>query len=474
MNILSFLVLAAVELAAPFSDHMVVQRRMKVPVWGRADPGERIRVSFAGQSVEAVADAEGRWRANLPSMEACAEGRSLSVNDVEVRDVLVGEVWLCAGQSNMGVEFCCTLPHCRDKQGAMLAQTLRKPQLRFASTAADKYDSRPWERPLKPIEWKAFTPENLRPPSFSAVAVYFALSVHDATGLPIGLVGVYRGATGIDSWTPCDGIPERTKDRDDCQPGVYWNTVVNPWVPFAARGMIWYQGEHDAGEPDAYAGKLRRLYDGWRTRFANPDLRFYYAQLCSWGGNIAPMQEAQARFEREEPNAAMAVTTDVCNLTDIHPNDKEPVGRRLALHAIRRDYGREFGLEDIQDNSPSFAGLTVTGAVASVSVRDARGLYIYNRDFSTSNGFEIAGADGIWRKARILNLKDGRDPGAKEPRYFGQLIGTNILLSAEGVEKPIRVRYLHSRPWTGNLYNEVDLPMGPFHAECEPSRIPND
>ena len=464
MSVLPCLLLAAVEFAAPFTDHMVLQRRMKVPVWGRAAAGEAVEVSFAGQRLEAVADKAGRWRVDLAPMEACGEGRVLTANGKAVSDVLVGEVWLCAGQSNMGVSFCGD-PHFSDRLGATVAQVTRRPDVRFALTANSKYDDKPWERPLEPIVWRAFTPESLKSPSFSATAVYFALTVHDAIRIPVGLVGVYRGATGIDSWTPpYEGQPEKTKDRADCQPRVCWNTIVNPWTPFAARGMIWYQGEHDANEPATYAAKLRRLYDGWRTRFENPGLRFYYAQLCSWGSDIASFQEAQAMFERDEPNAAMAVICDVCNLTDIHTNDKEPVGRRLALHAIRRDYGKEFGFEKVQDNSPSFAGFTVTGSVAVVSVRDAKSLHLYNPDFSKANGFELAGADGVWKPAKILNLREDKAWGTGEPIWRGPLEGTDILLGADGLDKPVKVRYLHSKPWRGNLYNEVNLPMGPFQS----------
>ena len=481
MSILSCLLVAAVELAAPFTDHMVLQRRMKVPVWGRAASGEKVEVAFAGQRRAAVADKDGRWRVDLAPMEACGEGRMLQVtgqsnnpnnpNNRTIRDVLVGEVWLCAGQSNMGVSLCGG-PHFSDRLGPTVAQVTRRPLVRFAVTVSSKYADEPWEKPLHPIAWRAFTPENLKSPSFSAVAVYFGLSVHEATGLPVGLVGVYRGATGIDSWTPpYPGQPEKTKDRPDCQPRIFWNTVVNPWTPFAARGMIWYQGEHDSGEPATYTAKMHRLYDGWRKRFENPDLRFYYAQLCSWGSNIAPFQEAQAKFEQEEPNAAMAVICDVCNLTDIHTNDKEPVGRRLALHAIRRDYGREFGFEHVQDNSPSFAGLSVTGSVAVVKVANAKELHLYNRDFSKANGFELAGADGKWMPANIVNLRESKAWGTGKPVWNGPLAGTDILLAAEGVAKPVKVRYLHARPWNGNLANEVNLPMGPFEAELA---LPSD
>ena len=463
---LSCLLLASVELASPFSDHMVLQRGMKVPVWGTALPGERVTVSFAGQKLSATAGRDGTWRVDLKPLTASTVGRVLTASDSSksvktVADVLVGEVWLCAGQSNMGVPLCGDRPHFRDGQGMMVAQVTRRPLIRFVATPADRYDAVPQAKTQKPLCWRSFTPQTLMNSSFSAVATYFGLSVQEAIGIPVGLVGVYRGATGIDSWTPSDGKPVRTKDRDDCQPGVFWNTVVNPWAPFAVRGMIWYQGEHDSDESSAYPAKLRKLYDGWRTRFENPNLKFYYSQLCSWGSDIAAFQEAQASFEREEPNAAMAVINDVGNPTDIHPNVKEPVGRRLALHAIRRDYGREFGFEHVQDNSPSVSSASVSGSVVTVSFENARSLYLYNRDFSTASGFELAGADGKWKPARILNLAPD-NPKAKKLVYQGRLTEPKVLLAAEDVPTPVRVRYLHSKPWIGNLFNEANLPLAAF------------
>ena len=466
------LLLSALELASPFADHMVLQRGMKVPVWGGAAVGENVTVSFAGQRVTARAGANGNWRVDLAPLKACSEGRPLTVfegtkSTKTVSDVLVGEVWLCAGQSNMGVPFCGDRPHFRDGQGMMVAQVTRRPLIRFVTTPADKYDTVPQTKTQKPLCWCTFTPQSLMNSSFSAVATYFGLSVQEAIGIPVGLVGVYRGATGIDSWTPCDGECEPTKDRDDCQPGVFWNTVVNPWTPFAVRGMIWYQGEHDSGEAAAYPAKLRRLYDGWRKRFENTNLSFYYSQLCSWGNDIAAFQEAQARFEREEPNAAIAIINDVGNQTDIHPNVKEPVGRRLALHAIRRDYGREFGFDHVQDNSPSVVSATVVEAEVVLSFCNAKSLYLYNRDFSASNGFELAGIDGKWKPASIRNLIVEKSQGGAKAMYPGQIVGTTVRLSADGVERPVKVRYLHARPWIGNLYNEVNLPLGAFQMSLD-------
>ncbi len=478
-------VIAAIQLASPFADHMVLQRDRKVPVWGRAEPGEKVVVSFAGQRLETSAGADGRWRVDLAPMPACKQGRTLTAGGIEVKDVLVGEVWLCAGQSNMGVALCGGI-RSGDRQGRLIAQMTHRPMIRFVRTPNEKWDFAERDRTATKLRWCAALPENLMSNgSFSAVAMYFALDIEREIDMPVGLVGVYRGATGIDSWTPPEGTRSRPDLRDiaewkpvskeawtkasakgainrvDQQPAVYWNTIVAPWAPFACRGMLWYQGEHDSGEAARYCSKLHALYEGWRLRFENPDLRFYYVQLCSWGSNIAPMQEAMAQFEKECPNAAMAVINDVGNLRDIHPNEKAPVGHRLALHALRRDYG----FKNIRDNSPSVESWRVASNTFEIVFKDCQSLYVYRKDWKFDLPFEIAGADGVFHPAEVLNLKVSKAWGGGTERK-GDLVGTRLLVvGSKEAESPVKLRYLHCAPWTGYIFNEVNLPLGAFHIE---------
>ena len=481
------ILLAAVQLASPFADHMVLQRERKVPVWGTGTPGEAVTVAFAGQRLETKVGGDGRWRVDLAPMPAGKTGRTLTAGGVEVKDVLVGEVWLCAGQSNMGVPLCGSVRY-GDRQGSLIAQMTHRPMIRFVSTPSGKWDFSEQKRAAANLKWRAALPENLMGNgSFSAVALYFAFDVEREINVPVGLVGVYRGATGIDSWTPPEGTRSRPDLRDiaewknvpnekwtaanvkgainraDQQPAVYWNTVVAPWAPFACRGMLWYQGEHDAREAQRYCSKLHALYDGWKLRFENPGMRFYFVQLCAWGSNIAPMQEAMAQFERECPNAAMAVINDLGSNADVHPNEKALVGHRLALHALKRDYG----FSAIRDNSPSVESWRVSSNTVEIVFKDCRRLYVYRKDWKFDLPFEIAGADGVFRPAELLNLKYSKAYGGGTERK-GDLEGERLLVvGAKGVEKPQHLRYLYCSPWTGYIFNEVNLPLGAFHLDCE-------
>ena len=475
---------AAVQLASPFSDHMVLQRERSVPVWGTGTPGEDVSVEFANQRLKTMVGGDGRWRVDLAPMPACKTGRTLTAGGVEVKDVLVGEVWLCAGQSNMGVPLCGSVRY-GDRQGRLIAQMTHRPMIRYVSTPSGKWDFKEQKSADSKLTWLPATPENMMSRSFSAVALYFAFDIERELDMPVGLVGVYRGATGIDSWTPPEGTRSRpdltdiaewkpvSKDewtkanvkgainRADQQPAVYWNTVVSPWVPFACRGMLWYQGEHDSGEPQRYCSKLHALYDGWKLRFENKDMRFYFVQLCSWGSNIAPMQEAMAQFERECQNSAMAVINDLGSNADIHPNEKALVGHRLALHALRRDYG----FSSICDNSPSVESWRVASNTFEIVFKDCKSLYVYRKDWKFDLPFEIAGEDGVFHHAELLNLRTSKAYGGGTERK-GDLTGERLLVvGAKNVDKPRRLRYLYRSPWTGYIYNEVNLPLGAFHLE---------
>jgi sialate O-acetylesterase len=490
------ILLAAVQLASPFADHMLLQRDRSVPVWGTGTPGEVVAVEFAGQRLETKAGGDGRWRVDLAPMPACCKGRTLSVfggrgatalPSVAVNDVLVGEVWLCAGQSNMGVPLCGGNPRYRDRQGSLIAQMTHRPMIRYVSTPSGNWDFKEHGRTASPIVWRAVIPENTTTRSFSAVALYFALDVESELHVPVGLVGVYRGATGIDCWTPPEGTRSRPDlgdiaewqpvpkekwtstnvkgaiNRADQQPAVYWNTVVAPWTPFACRGMLWYQGEHDSGEPQRYCSKLHALYDGWRGRFENPGMRFYFVQLCSWGSNIAPMQEAMAQFELECPNSAMAVINDLGSNADIHPNEKALAGHRLALHALRRDYG----FKDIRDNSPSVESWRVASNTFEIVLKDCKSLYVYRKDWKFDLPFEVAGEDGVFHPAELLNLKTTKGYGGK-PERKGDIEGERLLVvGSKDVAHPMHLRYLYCSPWTGYIFNEVNLPLGAFHLDCD-------
>ena len=501
---------AKVTLGTPFADGMVLQRGRNVPVWGWADPGEAITVTFAGQKLKTTAGADGKWRVDLAPMEASKESRTLTVSAwnsknakwtnlwgvfatqpkddlLSVKDVLVGEVWYCCGQSNTEFPLVGGSPRFRDRQGAMVAQATYRPHVRFAYCSNYRASATPKAKAAYKVEWKKFTPENLMGDhSFSAMGVYYALELYAALDIPVGMVGSYWGGTRAEPWTPREGFaatkgcekevayqPEtdakkfkeeimkplgysRQTFRD--QPMVLWNEMVAPWTPFAMRGFIWYQGCSNAKDYTRYATVMHALYNGWSKCFENPDLKLYFVQLAPWGTPIIPyIQEAQAQFVAEEKNAAMAVINDLGNLHDIHPNEKELVAKRLALHALKRDYG----FTKIEDCSPTLKDWKVEGDKFVLSFNHAKGLYVYNQDRSLANGFEIAGEDGNFKPAKIVNAVASKRNG--KPSYGGTLEGAKVVVAAEGVKAPKKLRYLYSSPWFGSIYNEVNLPLGAFH-----------
>ena len=482
---------AAAKFGMPFSDHMVLQREKPVAVWGAADPGEKVVVSFAGKTAEAKADAAGDWRVNIGPFAASKEGRVLKANDAEVKDVLVGEVWFAGGQSNMGVPLVWVDPRHGDEKGAMIAQYVRRPYVRFANHHAS------WQaKPVRTgsVVWKEFNWDNLksgdgdgkRRYGFSAVASYFALELYAELDVPIGVIAAYNGGTNIEAWTPREGfesVPElrelvekypvsgeEWKKREKeltrggikggafRQPTVLWNANIEPFTPFTIRGAIWYQGENNYSDAEHYCSLSHALWNGWAKKFENPELPFYFAQVAPWGSPSVPaLQEAQAQFAAEQPNAAIAIINDLGNTADIHPNRKQTVAQRLALHAFKRLYG----YDHIQDNSPTLKGWRIEGDRFVLSFRDVKRFYVYNMDRSLKTGFEICGEDGEWKSADIQNFRVTKHKG-KDQR-LGELVGTDVVVSAKGVANPVRLRYLHSAPWLGALYNEVNLPVGAFH-----------
>ena len=488
---------AKIELATPFADRMVLQREREVPVWGKADPGKKVAVSFAGATVETVAASDGTWSVKLPKMSASKESRVLRVAEcaagaetdvVKLQDVLVGEVWMCSGQSNTDCPIWGGNPRYRDGWGALTLMSTDKPFVRLVKTplvasAEPRYGYRAEWLKMTPALLDVWKKSSKRLPS--AMGYYYALELANALDIPIGLVDSSWGGTNIDAWTPRSGYAGLTgldAERDwqnvsekgwkpemrkgpiggwIQQPSALWNGMVAAYVPMACRGFIWYQGCHNAGEYTRYANKMHALYNGWAKEFANPGLKLYFAQLAPWGNaGIANIQMAQAQFDAEEPNAGMAVINDVGNLKDIHPNDKRTVAKRLALHALRRDYG----WTSVRDNSPTLKSWKVEGDAFVLSFNDAEGWYVYNPDRSLSVGFEICGADGVWKPAKIRNLEESKD-GRGNPQWNGPVRGRNLVVAAEGVAEPVKLRYLHSAPWFGALYNDVCLPLGAFAIE---------
>ena len=464
-----------VRLARPFGDGMVLQRGMPVAVWGTASAGEEVAVSFAGGTVRAVADAKGAWKCRLPPLEASAEPRTLvasgKTGSHAVQGVLVGEVWLVGGQSNAECPFWQEkAPRYRDLKGGMMAQFYRMPLVRFTD---------------KPGVWRECVPSNLvdlvldatkRSTSFSAVGVYFAAQLHQAIGVPVGMIGEYVRGSGIDTWIPREGyvaqgtlgdmlewkrIPSKdwTKDcvrypivRHGEQPSLYWDSRMARWTPYSFRGVLWIQGCSNKEDP-RYCEKLHALYSGWTQLFENPGMNFYLAETGHGDGTCFNLQLQQSRFVAEEPNAALAPANDVGNSRDVHGNDKEMIARRLLLHALRRNYG----FSDVRSDPPVVKSAKASGEAVVLSITHARTLYVYNADFSLKTSFEIAGDDGIWHPAEIANFT--RTAWSME----GYIAAPEIVLKAKGVKEPRHARYLHKAS-PSNVYGDTCLPLLAFET----------
>ena len=476
--------LAVVKPGTPFADHMVLQRDKNVAVWGTADAGEKVTVRFAGAQVSTQADDKGAWRVDLPPMAASREGRTLKINDLAIKDVLVGEVWYCSGQSNAEMPLVCGGPHFTERQGRLVAQMTHKPLIRYVYASDYKFSVTPKTQADYKVEWKTFTPENLgKEPSFSAMGVYFALELYSALEIPIGIVGSCQGGTNIDAWTPRSGYAGKDSLKEVAdwkvvdkagwkpemrhlpiweehqQPTVLWNEMIQPWCPMTMRGFIWYQGCHNSREAHLYCAKMHALYDGWAKEFQNPDLKLYFAQLAPYSDDWYDLQLAQAKFAAEEKNASMVTTVDIGCWDDIHPGDKLPVGKRLAALAMQHDYG----FTDVEGEAPTFRSAEVKDGQAVLTFDHATGWYVRNDDWSLLSGFELQAADGSWKPARLVNA----DHGATERKPYnprGWVEGDKIVLTAEGLDRPVGVRYLRQKPWMGHLHAMSGLALGPFEA----------
>ena len=441
---------AEIQLGAPFTDGVVLQRGMKVPVWGKVDKASgKVTVEFAGQSKTAAVGKDGAWKVELDPMAASKESRTLKVStsggeSAAVKDVLVGEVWFASGQSNMECPIWGNSTRYRDMKGGLMTTMTYLPYVRYVKS------TRAWSVKPKDIKakWCTFTPEclqlfhrvktNLGGPntgvSLSAVAFYYARELYLALDVPIGILDASWGGTNIDAWTPrsgyegCDASIKATAEypvKQDWkpedkkgpvggahqQPTVLYNGMVAAFAPMAMRGFIWYQGCHNNNESQLYCAKLHALYNGWSRDFANPGLKLYLVQLAPFVGNWLGTCMAQTQFCSEEKNAALAVTADVGNFDDIHPNNKEIVSKRLAVHALKRDYG--FAIP--QDDSPVFKSVAFKDGKAEVTFDNVIDWYVYAPDRSRNPAFELAGVDGAWQPAKVVNYRKGKDKEARRP-----------------------------------------------------------
>lgn len=474
---------------------MVLQRERAVPVWGTAKPGEVVAVSFAGQKVEATAGEDGKWKAALAPLEMSTEGQELSVAAksggvaVSIKDVLVGEVWLCSGQSNM--EW--SVRASKDPQKEIAEAN--HPQIRLFHVQRATANA-----PQESVKgtWAVCNPGSVT--NFSAVGYYFGRELHRELGVPIGLVASAWGGTRIEPWTPVAGLESveltrplaaqfgdadgvyQKKMRDyvpvveawlakakeaiaseadvpaapaapapvrysHSTPTGLYNGMIHGVVPMALRGAIWYQGESNNGEGMAYFEKMKALINGWRSVFENPELSFYFVQLAPFkygnGEHTLPyIWEAQTAAALKVPNTGMAVTTDIGNVNDIHPRNKQDVGKRLALWALAKNYGKG----ELVYSGPIYSSMAIEGNQVRVKFDHAAG-GLKARDGKTLTDFTVAGDDGKFFPAQA------------------KIEGETVLVSSPEVAAPKHVRFGWHHMINPNLCNQAGLPASPFKTD---------
>lgn len=478
-----------------FGNGMVLQRDKAVPVWGEAEAGAKVEVSFAGQSKSTTVGDDGKWSVSLDALEASADPRAMTVKVGDETkafdDVLVGEVWFCSGQSNMQWSVSASL------DAELEAATANYPDIRlyYVPRVATGRE------PKKDIDasWTPCNPQTT--PGFSAVAYFFGRTMHKALGVPVGLVHTSWGGTRAEAWTPesnlraiselapiTDTWDERDKSYDaeaakanyekavakweengkkGRRPGApqnpiqsqhhysaLWNGMVDALAPFAARGAIWYQGESNAGRAYQYRTLMKTLIESWREQWNDDSFAFYQVQLANFmaikdqpGDSAwAELREAQAMVADQLDNAGAAIITDIGAAKDIHPKDKQNVGKRLARLALVDLHGF-----DMARSGPVFKSADFADGKATVKLETPGGggmkniLSYYNEPLT---GFAIAGEDRVWHNADC-KIVDGQ----------------TVVCSSPDVPQPVAVRYNWADNPQGTLFNQAYLPAAPFRSD---------
>jgi sialate O-acetylesterase len=440
---------AEIRLHALFSDDMVLQREIAVPVWGTGEPGAGVTVSIDGQKKNATVGEDGRWSVTLDPMKAGGP-HELAVGDRALKNVMVGDVWVCGGQSNMSWAL----------QGSAPEDASDRPRVRLFTV--------PQKRSLEPREdvegrWAVCTAANAR--AFSAVGYYFGAGISEKVDVAVGLIHSSWGGTQVEPWTSaaCDPddpemqgwIDQWKKERVEnpeeapkCPRRIarLYNAMIHPLTRFPIKGVIWYQGESNVGRAEQYRRRFPVMIRDWRRAWGIGDFPFLFVQLANFlprkelpgESHWAALREAQLQA-LSVPRTGMAVAIDIGEAKDIHPKNKKDVGRRLALSALAVAYGRE-----VVHSGPIFDSMKIEGGRIRLSFKHVGGGLVARGE--KLKGFAVAGEDGafVWADAQIE--------------------GEQVLVSSSGVVAPVAVRYAWADNPDCNLYNREGLPASPFRS----------
>ncbi|MEO5947214.1 MAG: sialate O-acetylesterase [Chitinophagaceae bacterium] len=479
--------LANIKLPAIFSDGMVLQQQSTANIWGWASPNEKVTISTSWNNKTVVINANGagEWKAVFATPKASMNSHTLVItgnNSITLKDVLIGEVWVASGQSNMGFSLK------SDVSAKTEIPQANFPNIRYfyveRQYGLQKFNDAPGS------VWKKTTPETA--PNFSAVAYYFAKKIQQEKNVPVGIVYAAWGGTPAEAWTPGEVLTSDTvltkyidrwkfiqenagKDsvayqkelnnweiskqgkkpeepqtfyyfkRPWREPSVLFNGMIDPVIPYSVKGVLWYQGESNVGYAKEYYQLFTKMINAWRDRWNQPKMPFYFVQISAFGyadmNAAAVVREAQYLTSKNIPNTAMAVTTDLGNMGDIHFTKKAPVGYRLALIALNKNYD-----EKVNFKGPEFKCVKWKKNQLILKFKTANAL---QTDGKPLDGFEIG------------YQLPGTDSIAYQ-KVSAEISGNNVLLKTNGSAKPVAVRYAWMLVGEANLADKDGLPAFPF------------
>jgi sialate O-acetylesterase len=449
---------AEIKLPAIFGNNMVLQRETEVAIWGTAEKNATVEVttSWDDKKYAIKAADDGRFKLKVSTPKAGGP-YNVTISDgiaLTLENVLIGEVWVCSGQSNMQMPMKGFNNSNQPVLGAMDAiQESTNPNIRLFNvgmnaslTPKDDFKGK----------WDMTNPQTVH--GFSATAYFFGRHLQKILNVPVGLITSSWGGTMVQPWMNDDACKEfefyKTMRRDSIlpktgaprTPTVLFNAMINPMVGYGIRGAIWYQGESNKSEPEAYQKLFPAMIRGWRAKWEQGDFPFYYAQIAPHGKNdILPnggfIREAQLLSATAVPNVAMASTMDIGEQSSIHPANKEMVGKRLAYLALYQTYD----VKGMSPYSPSYKAVTFKNDTAVITFDNApNGLFSYGKELSL---FEIAGADKVFYPAKATIVKDG------------------ITVKSESVAQPVAVRYAFKNFVVGDLFGGNGVPVSSFRTD---------
>lgn len=458
---------AKVDLPDIFSDHAVLQQQSDARIWGWAKPGSTVTLtpSWSGKTVSVKADSKtGKWNAEVATPEASYTPYTLTINDgegpVELKDILIGEVWFCSGQSNMEMPMQGFGFQPIEGAGEAIAYAGKYPGVRMANVPK-KQSYTPQER----VEgkWKTSTPENAK--NFSALAYFFARSLNDLLDVPVGIINCAYGGSKVEGWIPkeiLDTYPEWDMAAEEKNPeigeyeriGVMYNAMLRPLAGYNVKGFLWNQGESNVGKESTYPQHQADMVKHWRELWNLGQLPFYYVELPAWSygnpedDNAAYFRECQNKGVELIPNSGIVCTSDLIypfEVEDIHARKKKELGERLSFMAGHRTYG----IDGLPDQYPTYQSVDLQGDKAIIFLTNP---YAGLNPYADMPGFEVAGDDHVYYPAKAVQKQD------KDWKF-------TIEVTSDKVKDIKGVRYNFKNFAVGQIHDMLGLPLVPFRTD---------